>query len=98
MGKYKIEVTRTTTRVKTFEVEAMSASEAIDRAEQMAYDYDFNEVTGTSEYESMVEESPEDRGECPECGGKIKRDILECSDETSLEEGPKHCTECDWKE
>lgn len=70
MGKYKIEVSHTTTRVKTFEVEAMNKEEAIDRAEQLAYDFDFNQVTGTSEYESHVEESPElsEGDECPECG------------------------------
>ena len=97
MGKYKIEVIHTTTRVKTFEVEAMNESEAIDMAEQMAYDFDFNEVTGTSGYEGHVEESPEDRGECPECGAKLKVEMLECPDETSLEEGPRHC-ECGWSE
>jgi hypothetical protein len=97
MGKYKVEIVRTTTRTKTFEVEASSDAEAIDKAEQMAYNFDFNEVTGTSEYEGHVEESPVDRGECPECGAKLKVEMLECADETSLEEGPKHC-ECGWHE
>ena len=83
MGKYKVEVTRTTTRVKTFEVEAMNQEEAINFAEQMAYDFDFNQITGTSEYEGHVEESPEDRDECPECG-------------TNLIDGPnnKECPNC----
>lgn len=97
MGKYKVEIIRTTTRVKTFEVEAMNESEAIDRAEQMAHDFDFNQVTGTSEYEGHVEESPEDRGECPECGEKLTVEMLEGAGKT-LEEGPKHCEECGWEE
>jgi len=90
MGKYKIEVTRTTTRVKTFEVEAMSESEAIDRAEQLACNFDFNQVTGASEYESHVEESPEDRGECPECGGKLE----DASEEIQKLHDPLHIKTC----
>ena len=99
MGKYIVEVTYTVSYTKTFEVEASSNSEAIDRAEQEASDTDMTTGSrGGGEYEAEVMETPEDRGECPECGEKLSVEMLECSDETSLEEGPKHCKECGWKE
>lgn len=96
MGKYKIEVTRIQTATKTFEVEADDYNTAMDRAEQEAADSDYSGL-GNAEYESFCIESPEDRGECPECGKKLTVEMLEGSDETSLEEGPKHCKECGWE-
>ena len=84
MGKYKVEVTYTITYTKTFEVEATSNSEAIDKAEQEAYNFDFHLASGSSKCEGEVMESPEDRGECPECGT------------TLIEDGPnrKECPNC----
>jgi rubredoxin len=99
MGKYTVEVTCTISYTKTFEVEASDRSTAIDRAEQLACDTDMTSGScGGTEYNSEVMETPEDRGECPECGEKLTVEMLEGSDETSLEEGPKHCKECGWKE
>ena len=99
MGKYTVEVTCTISYTKTFEVEASDRSTAIDRAEQLACDTDMTSGScGGTEYNSEVMETPEDRGECPECGEKLTVEMLECSDETCLEEGPKHCKECGWKE
>lgn len=92
MGKYKVEVSRTTVRIKAFEVEAPDASDAIDKAEQMAADFDFNQVTGTSEYEGIVVECPEDRNECPDCGGSLKVQVEEGAGK-SLEDF-KVCEDC----
>jgi hypothetical protein len=98
MGKYIVEVAYTITYVKTFEVDASNQQEAIDKAEQEAYDTDMRTGSaGTPEVEGEIMEAPEDRGECPECGSKLKVEMLECADETSLEEGPRHC-ECGWHE
>lgn len=69
----------------------------MDRAEQEAADSDYSGL-GNAEYEAFCIESPEDRGECPECGEKLTVEMLEGPDETSLEEGPKHCKECGWEE
>lgn len=99
MGKYKVEVCYTVSYVKTFEVEASDRSTAIDKAEQEAANYNFRDAQSNGgEYESEIMETPEDRGECPECGEKLTVEMLEGADETSLEEGPKHCKECGWKE
>ena len=96
MGKYKIEVTRIQTATKTFEVEADTYEAAMDLAEQNAADSDYS-CLGNAEYESFCIESPEDRGECPECGEKLTVEMLEGAGKT-LEEGPKHCKGCGWGE
>lgn len=98
MGKYTVEVTCTISYTKTFEVEASDRSTAIDRAEQLACDTDMTSGScGGTEYNSEVMESPEDRGECPECGEKLAVEMLEGAGKT-LEEGPKHCKGCGWEE
>lgn len=93
MGKYKVEVPYTLTFVHTFEVEAADQQEAIDKAEALAFDFDFNDTTGTGETgEGVVLESPEDRNECPDCGGELKVEVLEGAGK-SLEDA-KVCREC----
>jgi len=75
MGKYKVEVCYTVSYVHTFEVEAGDSSEAIDKAEQEASNYNFKDASSDGgEYEGTVLESPEDRGECPECGTPLIED------------------------
>ena len=86
MGKYVVEVIRTVSVVKTFEVDAANYQEAIDKAEQEASNTEFSSI-GNSEYESTIMEAPEDRGECPECGKKLIEN----------EDGTKNC-HCGWSE
>lgn len=89
MGKYKIEVTRIQTATKTFEVEADDYNTAMDRAEQEAADSDYSGL-GNAEYEAFCIESPEDRGECPECGGKLE----DASEEIQKLHDPLHIKTC----
>jgi hypothetical protein len=52
MKNYKIEISRTDYRVKTFEVSAENQDAAIDVAMQQAYDYNWHDSsTGGSDYE-----------------------------------------------
>lgn len=100
MGKYKVEVCYTVSYVHTFEVEAADSSEAIDKAEQEAADYNFKDASSNGgEYEGTIMESPEDRNECPDCGSPLKVEMIEGVGK-HLHEGPKHCTndECGWEE
>ena len=92
MGKYKIEVTRIQTATKTFEVEADTYEAAMDLAEQNAADSDYSGL-GNAEYESFCIESPEDRGECPECGTIL----VDATEDIQKLHSPLHiktCTGC----
>jgi len=52
MKNYKIEISRTEYKVKTFEVSAENEDAAIDVALQQAYDHDWHDsLTGGSDYE-----------------------------------------------
>lgn len=88
---YKINVTRTVSISKIFEVLAEDVMDAIDIAEGTAYDTDFGSGKEAT-YESECWECPEDRNECPDCGGELKVQVLEgCG--KSLED-VKVCQEC----
>lgn len=74
MDKYKITVYRTVIQSKEFEVEAPSAECAKAKALTLASDFDFNQVSSSSEYDAELTDGPDS---CPECGGEFKTEMVE---------------------
>jgi predicted RNA-binding Zn-ribbon protein involved in translation (DUF1610 family) len=92
-NRYKIEVTRTVVVVQTFEVIAESEEAAHEAAIQMGTDTVWDMTKGSVEYSSEMEETPEDRGECPECNYTLRyREV------TTSGDGYHFCPDCGWEE